>query len=108
MVEKFKQDYKKSRAYVELGQYNLPITLIDGLIRRFRGDIDKLIYTINENPYIMMREIDGIGWRKADQIARAKGILPDSSLRMEAGVFAYPAICHRGRQHLGKTPMARK
>lgn len=87
MVEKFKQDYKKSRAYVELGQYNLPITLIDGLIRRFRGDIDKLIYTINENPYIMMREIDGIGWRKADQIARAKGILPDSPLRMEAGVL---------------------
>ena len=87
MVGKFREDYKKSRAYVELGQYNLSPSLIDSLIRRFHGDIDKLIYTVNKNPYIMMHEVDGIGWAKADQIAKAKGVQPNDPLRIEAGTL---------------------
>lgn len=87
MVRRFKDDYNKSRAYVALGKYDLSVTLIDSLIRRFNGDIDKLLYTVNENPYIMMFEIDGIGWKKADQIALAKGIAKDAHIRFEANII---------------------
>lgn len=87
MISRFHDDYAKSRAYVALGKYDLTVNLIDSLIRRFHGDIDKLLFTVNENPYIMMFEVDGIGWKKADQIAVAKGIKPDDLIRFEANII---------------------
>lgn len=42
---------------------------------------------IKENPYRLAEDIDGIGFQKADAIARRMGIPADSPFRYEAGVI---------------------
>ena len=48
---------------------------------------DKLCLTkIQENPYRMIDDVDGIGFITADKIALNAGIAPDSSFRLKAGL----------------------
>jgi exodeoxyribonuclease V alpha subunit len=42
---------------------------------------------VKENPYRLARDIYGVGFRTADQIARNLGIPSDSSKRIQAGIF---------------------
>ncbi len=41
---------------------------------------------LQADPYLLAREITGIGFRSADGIARALGVADDASLRVEAGL----------------------
>jgi len=41
---------------------------------------------VEENPYLLIQEVDSIGFTTADQIARRLGIEPDDPLRIQAGV----------------------
>ena len=45
-----------------------------------------LYHIMNENPYRMADEIDGIGFKRADEIATKIGVRVDSSFRIQAGV----------------------
>lgn len=47
---------------------------------------DRAIETVKKNPYILAKELYGIGFIKADQVARALGIAADSIERMQAGL----------------------
>lgn len=47
---------------------------------------EKAIETVMSDPYCMARDIRGIGFKTADQIAQRMGIGPDSDLRARAGV----------------------
>ncbi|MCR4716168.1 MAG: ATP-dependent RecD-like DNA helicase [Lachnospiraceae bacterium] len=47
---------------------------------------DKLYSIIKENPYRLASDINGIGFRTADEIAKSIGIEPDSSYRVCAGM----------------------
>ncbi len=42
---------------------------------------------VQENPYRMVRDIQGVGFVKADQIARNLGLAVDSPFRVQAGVL---------------------
>jgi len=48
---------------------------------------DKAVSVVKENPYRLATDIYGIGFRKADQIARNLGIDPNSRVRAEAGIL---------------------
>lgn len=52
----------------------------------FKAWGDKSIEKVKENPYLLAREIRGIGFKSADQIALNLGIPKDSALRIECGV----------------------
>ncbi|MCK8786620.1 ATP-dependent RecD-like DNA helicase [Roseomonas sp. NAR14] len=55
------------------------------------------IATITENPYRLARDIRGIGFRTADQIARRLGIPPDAEIRLRAGLsFALAEAMDQG------------
>ena len=54
-------------------------------IRKAWGD--QATVKLRQNPYLLGREIPGIGFRTADQIARGMGIEVDSPLRIEAGLY---------------------
>lgn len=41
---------------------------------------------IKQNPYVLCKSINGIGFRKADELAKSIGIPSDSSSRIEAGL----------------------
>lgn len=47
---------------------------------------DKAIKTVRDDPYCLARDIRGIGFKTADQIAQRMGIEHDSDLRARAGV----------------------
>ncbi|MSP63951.1 MAG: ATP-dependent RecD-like DNA helicase [Myxococcales bacterium] len=54
-------------------------------IRKVWGD--RAITRLRENPYLLAREVPGIGFHTADQIARGMGIDDASPLRIEAGLY---------------------
>ncbi|MCC5610966.1 ATP-dependent RecD-like DNA helicase [Nostoc sp. CHAB 5834] len=47
---------------------------------------DKTIASIKENPYLLCRDINGIGFTTADMAAQKLGIQPDSEYRLRAGI----------------------
>ncbi|HKM28814.1 MAG TPA: ATP-dependent RecD-like DNA helicase [Anaerovoracaceae bacterium] len=44
---------------------------------------------IKENPYRLVEEVDGFGFKKADAIASKMGIAPDSPFRIRSGIKYY-------------------
>jgi exodeoxyribonuclease V alpha subunit len=54
-------------------------------IRRAWGD--GAVARLQRNPYLLAREVAGIGFQTADQIARRLGIDERSPLRIEAGIY---------------------
>lgn len=58
---------------------------------------DQCIKIVKENPYALARDIFGIGFKTADQIAQRMGIEPHSSQRIDAGVeFALSSLSNEG------------
>ena len=55
-------------------------------VRIFKTYGNLAIQTVQENPYTLAREIHGIGFRTADQIAQSVGIPKDSQNRARAGL----------------------
>ena len=54
--------------------------------RIFKRYGDQAIPTVKKDPYCLARDIKGIGFKSADQIAMNMGISPDSELRARAGI----------------------
>ncbi len=46
----------------------------------------RAVERLRDDPYSVAEEIDGIGWRTADRIARAFGMAPESPSRVDAGL----------------------
>ena len=55
-------------------------------VRIYKTYGDHAIRVISENPYCLARDIRGIGFKSADQIAQKVGIAKDSPLRARAGI----------------------
>ncbi len=55
-------------------------------VRIFKTYGNLAIQTVRENPYILAKEIHGIGFATADQIAQSVGIPKDSENRARAGI----------------------
>lgn len=55
-------------------------------VRIFKTYGDQAIEIVRANPYALAKDIHGIGFKTADQIARNLGVPPDSLLRAEAGL----------------------
>ncbi len=67
-----------------LGEYGIT----NALAVRLFGLYDQEIYTIiRDNPYQLADEVSGIGFRKADEIARRTGIDPGSDYRIRACII---------------------
>ena len=55
-------------------------------VRIYKTYGDRAVETISENPYRLSKDIWGIGFRTADEIAGRLGIQPDSEVRIRAGL----------------------
>ena len=56
-------------------------------VRIYKTYGDKSIEVVRANPYLLCRDIRGIGFKTADQIAQKTGIPPHSVLRARAGIL---------------------
>jgi len=55
-------------------------------VRIFKTHGEQAIETVRSNPYMLAKDISGIGFATADQIAQKVGIPRDSPNRAKAGI----------------------
>ena len=71
---------------LEFGEFGLTSTQSLKLYMNYGKDAVKLV---RENPYRLVDEVRGIGFRKADQIAEAMGVGKEDPMRISSGIKAY-------------------
>lgn len=91
-IRKFKKNINIARIFIELEDYSLTNNMIRRLMNRYNSP-DLIIEKVKTNPYILVNEVDGIGWKKADEIALAGNIKPDSPMRIGAYIVYYLNKC---------------
>ncbi len=70
-------------------------------VRIYKRYGDKSVDKLREDPYRLARDIQGIGFKTADQIARNIGIPPDSIVRAGAGIeHVLRTAAEEGHAHL--------
>ena len=68
LLQRFDACKDKGKAYIELSSYGLTKNMIDKIIMSY-GSPDVAVSKIKDNPYTLIEDIDGIGFKKADEIA---------------------------------------
>ncbi len=77
-----KQDFRKVMVF--LSQYGISINLANKIYAKYENDTIKII---RENPYILAEDINGVGFKIADEIASKAGISNDSDYRIKSGIL---------------------
>lgn len=88
MINKFKANISLGRIFSELSAYNLTNKMVERLMKRYNSP-DIIIEKVKEDPYVLADEVDGIGWIKADKIARDGGIGEFDERRIAAYIRKY-------------------
>jgi exodeoxyribonuclease V alpha subunit len=75
-------------------------------IKVYKAYGSSAVTVVRENPYRLATEIYGIGFKTADQIATAMGILPTAPQRIEAGTLhLLSEAADRGNVHLPRAQL---
>lgn len=68
-----------------LKRYDIPNGLAAKIYQHYK---ENAVAILEENPYRLADEVGGIGFKKADQVARQLGIPEDSPFRIRSGIHA--------------------
>ena len=90
IIDSFENNIDNSEAYTKLIEYGLTPSAIEKLVRQYHG-ADILVKKIEENPYVLIDDAYGIGWKKADALALNMGLKHNSQFRIEAYVMHFLA-----------------
>lgn len=77
-----KKDMRKAMIYLQ--NYGITTTLAAKIYKRYGQNTYRIL---EENPYRMADDIEGIGFKTADEIAARIGIHTDSDFRIRSGIF---------------------
>lgn len=83
IIKKYNETKDYSNVYIKLDAYGLTKNTIEKLVETYGGP-DTLISKIEENPYLLIDEVDGFGWVKADNLALSGGMDKFSKFRIKA------------------------
>lgn len=83
LCTKYEECKNNGRAYAKLKDLGLTKKAIDNLIKRY-GSPDVAIDKVTQNPYILIKEVRGYGWKKADALALQQGFTRDCQDRVLA------------------------
>ena len=83
------------QAMIFLQQYGITMNLAVKVYQAYGQDIYNII---RENPYRLADDIDGVGFRTADEIAARVGIRMDSDFRVRSGIL-YTLLQASGEGH---------
>lgn len=87
-------------ALIFLSQYGISQALSLKIYETFGA---MLYSVVRDNPYRIMDEVDGVGFRKADEIAKKAGIKVDSQYRIQSGtVYVLTQAMGEGHTYLPK------
>lgn len=78
-------DIKKlQNAVIFLQSYDVTVNMAVKIYDKYKGSTEAIL---SKNPYKLVEDIDGIGFRTADKIAMRMGIDADSTFRMRAAII---------------------
>ncbi|MBQ7453323.1 MAG: ATP-dependent RecD-like DNA helicase [Clostridia bacterium] len=80
----FKEIKKMQEAVMFLQQYDISLNLSVKIYNKYKASTQKIL---SENPYCLIEDIDGIGFKTADKIASKMGIGETSQFRLRAGLI---------------------
>lgn len=88
------EDIKKmQQAVMFLQKYDITTNMAVKIYNKYKGRTEELL---TENPYRLVQDIEGIGFKTADKIAMRMGVAFDSDIRIRAGiVFALTEIAEK-------------
>jgi exodeoxyribonuclease V alpha subunit len=84
IAEQMTENSQMQNALIFLAQYGISLTLG---IRIYNQYQDRLYQVLRENPYKLAEDIQGVGFRIADEIAGRVGIRADSEYRIRSGLL---------------------
>ena len=67
----------------ELAKYEIPPSFILKIYRKYGDEAEKVVKT---NPYRLADEIENVGFKTADKIARKIGVALDNPIRLKSGI----------------------
>lgn len=89
----YKDIKKMQEAVMFLQKYDISINMSVKIFNKYKYRTEEII---SENPYRLIEDIEGIGFKTADKIAMKIGIEFDSEIRVKAGIlFAFSEIAEK-------------
>lgn len=109
-LEKVKESWKKQRqvkdVMVSLKRHDISTAYGLKIYEKYGAQASTVV---ENNPYRLTREIDGIGFKVADRIARKVGMEPEDSKRIKAGlVYTLEQASNDGHIYLPRTRLLEK
>ena len=99
-----KRDMRQAMVYLQ--KYGISNTLAVKIYETYQ---DRLYRVLEENPYQLADDIEGIGFKKADELASRLGILMDSEYRIRSGIlYTLQQAAGEGHIFLPKTVLVRR
>ena len=86
IIERYKENKINGRAFVELYDLGLTRAAVTKLCEIY-GSPEALIKVIKSDPYMLIYEVKGIGWKKADEVAKNTGITGNDPRRVKAYMY---------------------
>ena len=83
LVETVKENYGMEQIIIGLNQYGFGNQLAFSIYQFYK---EETLTIINENPYQLVEDIEGVGFKKADGLAERIGIAADSPQRIRAAL----------------------
>ena len=77
-----KKDIRKAPMFLQ--RSGIQMNLANKIFKRYGNDIYNIL---EQNPYRLADDIEGVGFRTADEIASRAGIKIDSEFRIKSGIF---------------------
>jgi exodeoxyribonuclease V alpha subunit len=78
-------------------------------VRIYKRLREKTVEAVSENPYLLIREIEGVGFATADRIASSLGIAADAAQRLSAGaIYTLQRALEEGHVFLPREVLVRE
>lgn len=84
IIENLQASQGLDQVIIGLNDYGFGSNLISTIVDRYGDDA---LHIISENPYQLAAEIDGISFKRADQVAKKIGIVGDDPRRITAAII---------------------
>ncbi|MBR1408523.1 MAG: ATP-dependent RecD-like DNA helicase [Clostridia bacterium] len=83
IAESYAQHHQQQETLLLLQEYHISPSLAMKIYKRYGDDVREIL---KNNPYRLVDDIEGVGFRTADQIAVAAGIDRNSEFRISSGI----------------------
>lgn len=77
-----KKDIRQAMMFLQ--RFGIQMNLANKIFKRYGNDIYSIL---EQNPYRLADDIEGVGFKTADEIAAKAGIKVDSDFRIKSGIF---------------------